>query len=129
MDEERSDGHTEARQISRWTDRQLGRSDDLTMQREIVKGWMVMEERVQSHRQIIRQAANVGLLAVKLLHVDLSCLSEEAEAELSVMYTWLFDRLFNPATCCACVCVCVCTCKLSFSTLSMLPIHYSVMFV
>jgi len=52
------------RQADKQTDRQLERSDDLTIQREIVKGLMVMEERVQFHRQIIRQAANAELLAV-----------------------------------------------------------------
>lgn len=45
------------------TDRQLERIDGLMMQREIVKGLMVIDGRAQSHRQIIRQAANAELLA------------------------------------------------------------------
>lgn len=58
-----SDGQTEDRQVKRQPDRQLERSDDLVLLREIVKGLMVMKERAQSYRQIIRQAANAELLA------------------------------------------------------------------
>lgn len=51
----------EERQI---TDRQLERIDGPLMQREIVKGLMVTDGRAQTHRQIIRQAANAELRAV-----------------------------------------------------------------
>lgn len=89
-----SDGQADKR-----TDGQLERSEDLTMQMEIVNGLMVIKESSQSHRQIIRQAANAELLAAdhnrNPVHVYLSCLPEEADAELSVIYTALFDRLFN----------------------------------
>lgn len=83
MNESRNDG-----QMGRLADKQG--SDGLTIQREIVKGLMVMDGRAQSQRQIIRQAANAELLAAD---VYLSHLSEEAGGELSVMYTVQFDRL------------------------------------
>lgn len=83
-------------------DRQLERIDGLMMQREIVKGLMVMDGRAQSHRQIIRQAANAELLAVDHNQtracIYLSRLSGEADAELSVIHTVQFDRLSY--TCC-----------------------------
>lgn len=52
---------------------------------------MVMAERAQSCRQIIRQAANAELLAAA---PSLSVMSVwEADADLSVILTALFDML------------------------------------
>lgn len=106
------------KQADKQTDRQLERSDGLTMHREIVKGLMVMEERLQSHRQIIRQAANAELLAAdhsqtrstSICHVLLR------KQLLSCQSFTQFDRLFN-------TCYLLCVCKFSFSSETALPIH------
>lgn len=102
----RKDWWTNRRPADKQKDRQLERGDDLTMQREIVK-WL-MEERAQSHRHIIRQAANAELLA-----------KDHTQTRSTAIYhVWLRKQMLSclpfiqpcltacpiPATCC-CVCV------------------------
>ena len=117
------------RQADKQTDRQLERSDDPPMQREIVRGWMVMEERAQPHRRIIRQAANAELLVLAANHSQTRstsichvCLRQQMPSCQSFIQRGLTGRLIH-ATCCVCVCVCARSCKLLFSTANALPIH------
>lgn len=80
------------------------------MQREIVKRLMVMNERAQSHRQIIRQAANAELLAA----------DHSQTRSTSICHVYLRKQMLSCQSCiqcnltgcliptCCCVSVCVC---------------------
>lgn len=102
VDEDGKGGLTEDRA------ERLDRSDDPTMQREIGKGLIVMEERAQSHRLIIRQAANAELLAHNQTPSTSVCHVYPRKQMLSCqscLYSafWQAVRYLLPVVC-ACLC-------------------------